>query len=109
MLTKRIIPCLDIKDGKVVKGTNFKKLQFAGNPVDLAKKYNEQGADELVFFPDNVVIQREAKNLFGGHSRGVLPDPIPNSEVKPSSADGTAWETVWESRTLPGVIYKGRL
>ncbi len=49
MLTKRIIPCLDVKDGKVVKGTNFENLQYAGNPVELAKKYNEEGADELVF------------------------------------------------------------
>ena len=46
-----------------------------------------------------------ADNL-GGHSGGVTPDPIPNSEVKPSSADGTARETVWESRTPPGIKYK---
>jgi len=49
MLTKRIIPCLDVKDGKVVKGKNFVNLQYAGDPVGLAKRYNEQGADELVF------------------------------------------------------------
>ena len=49
MLTKRIIPCLDVKDGKVVKGKNFVNLQYAGDPVELAKRYNEQGADELVF------------------------------------------------------------
>ena len=49
MLTKRIIPCLDVKDGKVVKGINFVGLKEVGNPVTLAKEYYEQGADELVF------------------------------------------------------------
>ena len=49
MLTKRIIPCLDIKDGRVVKGTNFVELRDAGDPVELSKIYNKQGADELVF------------------------------------------------------------
>ncbi len=49
MLTKRIIPCLDVKDGKVVKGVNFVGLKEVGDPVDLAKMYYEQGADELVF------------------------------------------------------------
>lgn len=49
MLTKRIIPCLDVKDGKVVKGINFVGLKEVGDPVELARKYYEQGADELVF------------------------------------------------------------
>lgn len=49
MLTKRIIPCLDVKEGRVVKGVQFVSLRDAGNPVELAKFYNEQGADELVF------------------------------------------------------------
>ena len=49
MLTKRIIPCLDIKDGRTVKGVNFKALRDAGDPVELAAFYSEQGADELVF------------------------------------------------------------
>ncbi len=49
MLKKRIIPCLDVKDGEVVKGTNFINLQSAGNAVELAKRYYEEGADELVF------------------------------------------------------------
>src|SRR5215216_1040212 len=49
MLTKRIIPCLDIKDGRTVKGTNFENLRDAGDPVELGKLYAEQGADELVF------------------------------------------------------------
>lgn len=49
MLTKRIIPCLDVKDGRVVKGVQFVELRDAGDPVELAKFYDEQGADELVF------------------------------------------------------------
>lgn len=49
MSYKRIIPCLDVKDGRVVKGTNFIDLKDAGDPVELAKRYNDQGADELVF------------------------------------------------------------
>ncbi len=49
MLTKRIIPCLDVTDGRVVKGTNFVNLRDAGDPVDCAVEYNHQGADELVF------------------------------------------------------------
>ncbi len=49
MPAKRIIPCLDIKDGRVVKGTSFVNLRDAGDPVELAKAYNDQGADELVF------------------------------------------------------------
>jgi len=49
MLTKRIIPCLDVKDGQTVKGINFENLRYAGDPVALAKKYSNEGADELVF------------------------------------------------------------
>ncbi|HEX6180154.1 MAG TPA: imidazole glycerol phosphate synthase subunit HisF [Chitinophagaceae bacterium] len=49
MLSKRIIPCLDIKDGRTVKGTNFENLRDAGDPVELGKRYAEEGADELVF------------------------------------------------------------
>ena len=49
MLTKRIIPCLDVKAGRVVKGTNFINLRDAGDPVAIAKIYDEQGADEIVF------------------------------------------------------------
>ncbi len=49
MLTKRIIPCLDVKEGRVVKGIQFVELRDAGDPVELAKVYDEEGADELVF------------------------------------------------------------
>lgn len=49
MITKRIIPCLDVKDGRVVKGVQFVSLRDAGDPVELARVYDEQGADELIF------------------------------------------------------------
>lgn len=49
MLAKRIIPCLDVDDGRVVKGVKFKGIQDAGDPVELARRYNDQGADELTF------------------------------------------------------------
>jgi len=49
MLAKRIIPCLDVKDGRVVKGTRFVDLRDAGDPVEVARRYDEEGADELVF------------------------------------------------------------
>ena len=49
MLAKRIIPCLDVKDGRVVKGVNFVGLRDAGDPVELAKYYSDAGADEIVF------------------------------------------------------------
>ena len=49
MLTKRIIPCLDVKDGRTVKGVNFVSLRDAGDPVELAERYAQEGADELVF------------------------------------------------------------
>ena len=49
MLTKRIIPCLDVKNGETVKGVNFENLKSAGDPIKLASKYSTEGADELVF------------------------------------------------------------
>lgn len=58
MLTKRIIPCLDIKNGRTVKGVNFVDLKDAGDPVELAKKYTETGADELVFLDVSATEER---------------------------------------------------
>ncbi|WP_431609576.1 imidazole glycerol phosphate synthase subunit HisF [Chryseobacterium sp. 'Rf worker isolate 10'] len=57
MLKKRIIPCLDIKDGATVKGINFEDLKNAGDPVELAKKYEQEGADELVFLDITATIE----------------------------------------------------
>ncbi len=58
MLTKRIVPCLDIKDGKTVKGVNFENLRDAGDPVELASLYTEQGADELVFLDITATVEK---------------------------------------------------
>ena len=58
MLTKRIIPCLDIKDGRTVKGTNFVNLRDAGDPVELAALYAAQGADELVFLDITATVEK---------------------------------------------------
>ena len=57
MLTKRIIPCLDIKNGRTVKGANFVGLRDAGDPVELAKKYADEGADELVFLDISATLE----------------------------------------------------
>jgi cyclase len=74
MLAKRIIPCLDVKDGRVVKGVNFVNLRDAGDPVEIARYYNGQGADELVFLDitasheqrDTIidVVERTAREVF---------------------------------------------
>ncbi|MGY8966990.1 MAG: imidazole glycerol phosphate synthase subunit HisF [Flavobacteriales bacterium] len=58
MLTKRIIPCLDIKDGRTVKGVNFVNLRDAGDPVELARQYAEQNADELIFLDISATEQK---------------------------------------------------
>jgi len=58
MLTKRIIPCLDIKDGRTVKGVNFESLRDAGDPVELGALYAQQGADELVFLDITATIEK---------------------------------------------------
>lgn len=74
MLAKRIIPCLDVDDGRVVKGVNFLNLRDAGDPVKLAEQYNNQGADELVFLDITAssenrktmtkIVKAVAKNIF---------------------------------------------
>lgn len=61
MLTKRIIPCLDVKDGRVVKGISFVQLRDAGDPVECARAYEEQGADELVFL--DITASHEKRNI----------------------------------------------
>ena len=60
MLAKRIIPCLDVKEGRVVKGTRFLNLRDAGDPVEVAALYDQQGADELVFLDITASHERRA-------------------------------------------------
>lgn len=58
MLTKRIIPCLDIKDGRTVKGINFEQIRDAGDPIELGAFYASQGADELVFLDITATVEK---------------------------------------------------
>ncbi|MBQ3562309.1 MAG: imidazole glycerol phosphate synthase subunit HisF [Clostridia bacterium] len=62
MITKRIIPCLDVKDGRVVKGTNFKNLNDVSSPIELGKYYSDCGADELVFY--DITASSDGRKLF---------------------------------------------
>lgn len=62
MITKRIIPCLDIRNGRVVKGVNFEGVQDVDDPVMLAKYYNDSGADELVFY--DITASVEGRGIF---------------------------------------------
>ena len=86
MLAKRIIPCLDVKSGRVVKGVNFVELRDAGDPVEIARRYDEQGADEITFLDITAssddrniilhVVEQVAEQVFipltvGGGVRGV--------------------------------------
>ena len=62
MITKRIIPCLDVRDGRVVKGTNFAGLRDVSSPVELAKFYSHCGADELVFY--DITASSDGRQIF---------------------------------------------
>ena len=62
MITKRIIPCLDVRDGRVVKGVNFEGINDVNDPATLAKYYSENGADELVFY--DITASHEGRRLF---------------------------------------------
>ena len=64
LITKRIIPCLDIRDGRVVKGVNFKNIKDIDDPIELAAFYNNSGADELVFY--DITASFEGRKLFTG-------------------------------------------
>jgi Imidazoleglycerol-phosphate synthase len=64
MLAKRIIPCLDVTGGRVVKGVNFVNLRDAGDPVELADRYNQQGADEIVFL--DITASSDERDIMAG-------------------------------------------
>ena len=76
MITKRIIPCLDVKNGRVVKGVNFEGLQDMADPVEMARYYNASGADELVFY--DITASVEGRGLFTRYfTPGRKPDFYP--------------------------------
>ena len=77
MLTKRIVPCLDIRDGQTVKGVNFVDIRDAGDPVELGKSYVEQGADELVFLDITATI--EDRQTFALLVEKIAHNPLPSA------------------------------
>ena len=125
MLAKRIIPCLDVTGGRVVKGVNFVNLRDAGDPVELAERYNGQGADELVFLDITAssdareimadVVARTARKVFiplavGGGIRSVAdarahPD-VGRGQSQRQHRGGAASEA--DHRAEPGIRRAGR-
>ena len=109
MLAKRIIPCLDVHAGRVVKGVNFLNLRDAGDPVEVAERYEQQGADELVFLDitasheeREIILVRQAALRFGSQCIVVNIDPkrVPVSEQTQSPE--TVWDQVPEAlRVVP--------
>ncbi len=92
MLTKRVIPCLDVKDGRVVKGVNFVDLRDAGDPVELAAEYDRQSADEVVFL-DITATHEGRKTTVAMASRA-------SEEVHIPYAVGGGFKTVADMRTM---------
>ncbi len=92
MLTKRIIPCLDMTAGRVVKGVQFVNFRDAGDPVDLAKKYDQQGADELVFLDITATVE----------NRDILLDVVTNTakQVRIPFSVGGGIRTLGDMRTI---------
>ena len=77
MLTKRVIPCLDVKDGRVVKGVNFVSLRDAGDPVELARAYDREGADEVVFLDITATSDNRATTIeMAAHAAEELAIPL---------------------------------
>ena len=98
MITKRIIPCLDVKDGRVVKGVNFQGLHDVNSPIELAEYYTKSGADELVFY--DITASAEGRGLFTDILRQTA------SRVFIPLTVGAA-STPW--RTLTGSSSAGRI
>ena len=92
MLTKRVIPCLDVKNGRVVKGVNFVNLRDAGDPVELAAEYDRQGADEVIFL-DITATHEGRKTTIDMASRA-------SEEVHIPYAVGGGFSTVADMRTM---------
>ena len=92
MLAKRIIPCLDVKGGRVVKGTNFIDLRDAGDPVELAQRYNDDGADELVFL--DITASHERRDTIKNFVRKVA------TEIDIPFTVGGGIRTIEDVRTI---------
>ena len=86
MITKRIIPCLDVRSGRVVKGTNFEGIRDVADPVEMARMYNAAGADELVFYDITASFEGRRKGRgqsvgAGAHGRKEEPCRRPDPEM----------------------------
>ena len=94
MITKRIIPCLDVKNGRVVKGVNFEGLKDMADPVELARMYNAAGADELVFY--DITASAEGRTLFTDILKKVAAELAKYPELKKylKSSGTFYWRTV---------------
>lgn len=94
MLTKRVIPCLDVKDGRVVKGVNFVSLRDAGDPVELARAYDHEGADEVVFLDITATSDNRATTIeMAAHAAEELAIPYTvGGGFRGAVADGSAPE-----------------
>src|SRR6516225_2978149 len=89
MLTKRIIPCLDVDRGRVVKGINFLNLRDAGDPVEVARRYEEAGADELVFL--DISASHEGRAILLDVVRRVSEEVYVNGGRVPTGLEAVAW------------------
>ena len=99
MLTRRIIPCLDVKDNRVVKGVNFLNLRDAGDPVELGARYSDEGADELVFLDITATIRSRNAKCGGTHfTRSV--SPLCGTVAGPDVTAGCEWERALATMVL---------
>ena len=102
MLAKRVIPCLDVDRGRVVKGTNFVNLRDAGDPVEVAARYEEEGADELVFLDITAshegrdimldVVRRTAEQVF-------MPLPSAAASARSTTSASCCWPAATRCRS----------
>ena len=90
---KRIIPCLDVDDGRVVKGTNFVDMRDAGDPVDLAVRYDAEGADELVFL--DITATHERRDTVADLARRTADDVFIPSRSAAGSARSRTRRRCW--------------
>ena len=97
MLTKRVIPCLDVKDGRVVKGVNFVSLRDAGDPVELARAYDREGADEVVFLDITATSDNRATTIEMAAHAAELSDTL-------SAPAATMVRMPAKSRKLPPTV-----
>ena len=101
MLAKRIVPCLDIKDGQTVKGTNFVNLRQAGDPVELGRAYSEQGLDNILRDAPHLILAMAQKDFVRGRENSVF--SLAYLELfAPSLGLGSCWAGIVEMCIFAG-------